>query len=366
MSSDIAMFDAAALHQPLLAELDAAMATVLRHGRFIQGPEVNELEERLADYVGLPYCITCASGTTALVMALMALGVGPGDEVILPALTFAAPIEAVLLLGAMPVLADIEPGTHTLSTPAVDAVISTRTRAVIAVSLYGQPADFTGLSALAREHGIALIEDGAQSFGGELDGVRSGAFGDVSCTSFFPSKPLGGCGDGGALFTRHEPTAIALRQIRDHGQSGKYQHVRLGFNGRLDTLACAALLVKLRHFPVHLQRRRALATRYDRGLAAFEIPVLRAGAVSAYAQYCIQLDDRGAVHDFLAQAGIATAVHYPSTLDQQSAFRPRLRMPAPIAHAQRLARRGLCLPLHAAMTEAQQDRVIEALARAPG
>lgn len=364
MSSDIAMFDAAALHLPLREELEVALARVVGHGHFIQGPEVEELEARLAQYVGVPHCITCSSGTTALVMALMVLGVGPGDEIILPAFTFAAPLEAVLLLGATPVLADIEPGWHALSVEAAASLIGVRTRAIIAVSPYGQPADFAGLSALARTRGIALVEDAAQSFGGELAGVRSGAFGDVACASFFPTKPLGGCGDGGALFTRDQVMASALRQIRDHGQSGKYRHARLGFNGRLDTLSCAALLVKLRHFPAHLQRRRELASRYDKGLATFNTPRQRMGAVSAYGQYCIELEDRDRVRDALARAGIATAVHYPSTLDRQPAFQDRVRVPAPIENSERLARQGLCLPLHAALREPQQDRVIEALLEA--
>jgi UDP-2-acetamido-2-deoxy-ribo-hexuluronate aminotransferase len=301
----------------------------------------------------------------ALQMALMALGIGPGDEVILPTFTFAAPIEAVLLLGATPVLADIEPGTHTLSAASAASLVSGRTRAIIAVSLYGQPADFDALQALAREHGLALVEDAAQSFGGQLHGMRSGAFGDIGCTSFFPSKPLGGCGDGGALFTRDGRLAHTLRQIRDHGQDGKYRHARLGVNGRLDSLACAALLVKLGHFPRHLLRRRELAARYDRALSGrLAIPVIRPGAISAYAQYCVEVGDRERVQQQLADAGIASAVHYPSGLHQQAAFQPRSRRAPVLDNAERLASRGLCLPLHTALSDREQDRVVEALGAA--
>ncbi|HMB55780.1 MAG TPA: DegT/DnrJ/EryC1/StrS family aminotransferase [Arenimonas sp.] len=361
MASDIAMFDAPALHGPLLAELEAAAAAVFRHGRFILGPEVAELETRLADYVGVRHCITCGSGTTALIMALMALGIGSGDEVILPAFTFAAPIEVVLLLGATPVLADIEAGTHALSPASVATLIGARTRAIIAVSLYGQPADFPALQALTRDRGIALIEDGAQSFGSTLAGVRSGAFGDMSCSSFFPTKPLGGCGDGGAVFTGDDALATALREIRDHGQTEKYRHTRLGLNGRLDSLACAALLVKFRHFPAHLQRRQQLAARYDQGLAGIATPVVRADVVSAYGQYCLELDARESVREALARAGIATAIHYPACLHQQPAFQSRCLRAAALPQAERLAWRGLCLPLHPTLSDSDQDRVIATL-----
>jgi UDP-2-acetamido-2-deoxy-ribo-hexuluronate aminotransferase len=363
MSTEIAMFDAVAVHEPLQQELEAAYTRVLRHGHFILGPEVAQLESQLAGFVGVEHCVSCGSGTLALQMALMALEIGPGDEVIVPTFTFAAPVEAVLLVGATPVLADIEPGTHTLSAASAASVVSVRTRAIIAVSLYGQPADFGALQALANEHGLALVEDAAQSFGAALDGVRSGAFGDIACTSFFPSKPLGGCGDGGALFTRDERLALALRQIRDHGQDGKYRHARLGLNGRLDSLSCAALLVKLAHFPGHLERRRELAARYDRALSGgVVVPVVRPGALSAYGQYCIEVPDRERVQQQLAQAGIASAVHYPTGLHGQPAFQMACPRAATVENAERLAQRGLCLPLHTALSNIQQERVIEALA----
>lgn len=363
MSAEVPFLDLHSIHAALLPELMAASERVYRHGRFIAGPEVEHLEAALATHVGVPHCVTSSSGTTALLMSLMAVGVGPGDEVIVPAYTFAAPVEVILLLGAIPVLADIETGTCTVSLDSVTSLVTSRTRAIIAVSLYGQAADLVALETLARDHGIALIEDGAQSFGARLAGRHSGAFGDAGCTSFYPSKPLGGCGDGGAIFTRDDDLAQRLRSIRDHGQAGKYRHVRLGLNARLDTLSCAALLVKLAHFPTHLAQRQAVARRYDAALAAIRpsaTPLIRPDAQSAYALYCLDLDDRERVREHLAQAGIATAVHYETPLHRQPAFAARCRW-TDLSMTERAARRGLCLPLHPALGESQQDRVITAL-----
>jgi UDP-2-acetamido-2-deoxy-ribo-hexuluronate aminotransferase len=284
--------------------------------------------------------------------------------VIVPAYTFAASVEAILLVGATAVLADIEPGTCLVGCETVEGLITPRTRAIIAVSLYGQTPDFPALEALASRHGLFLIEDAAQSFGASLDGRRSGSFGHVSCTSFYPTKPLGGCGDGGAVLTRDPALAATLRQIRNHGQSGKYRHVRLGCNGRLDTLSCAILLVKLAHFPSHLARRQQLAAQYTRALADAlpidALPRIVPGAVSAQALYCISMDDRDAIRDRLLNAGIATAVHYPLPLHRQPAFAERCRWNE-LPNAEAAARRGLCLPLFPGLSDQQQLRVIESL-----
>lgn len=364
MPSSIPFVDLSTSNLPLLPELAAASERVLRHGAFISGPEVELLESALCEYVGVGNCISCSSGTTALLMALMALDIGPGDEVILPAYTFAAPAEAVLLSGAKPVFADIEPGSCLISPNSVESLLTARTRAVIAVSLYGQPADFNALEALAERHAVYLIEDAAQSFGGRLDDRRSGSFGHVSCTSFYPTKPLGGCGDGGAVLTRDASLAASLRQIRDHGQSGKYHHARLGLNGRLDTLSCAALLVKLKHFPGHLARRQQLAARYSDALRLFlpeaSLPSALPGARSSQALYCIAIDERDRLSERLSAAGIGTAVHYPSPLHQQPAFAGKARW-ADLAQSERASKRGLCLPLHSGLTDEQQERVIAAL-----
>ena len=364
MSADIPFVDLNSVHAPLLPALMAASERVYRHGRFVDGPEVAQLERALAEHVGVAHCVTCASGTMALQLSLMALGIGPGDEVIVPAYTFAAPVEAILLAGATPVLADIEADTCTIAVASAQALITPKTRAIIAVSLYGQTADLVALETLARAHDIALIEDGAQSFGARLHGRSSGSFGDLGCTSFYPSKPLGGCGDGGAVFTRDDTLATRLRSLRNHGQDGRYRHTQLGLNARLDTLACAALLVKFSHFPAHLARREALARRYDAALAgivaADDLPRLRPHARSAHALYCVHLDARERVRDALAHAGIATDIHYPAPLHRQPAFAARCRW-HDLTHSERAARRGLCLPLYPSLEDAQQDRVVAAL-----
>lgn len=368
MPADIPFLDLQPIHAELLPELMAASERVYRHGRFVAGPEVERLERALADHVGVPHCVTSASGTTALLLSLMASGVGPGDEVIVPAYTFAAPLEVALLLGATPVLADIDARTCTVSVESVRSLITSRTRAIIAVSLYGQPADLVALEALAHEHRIALIEDGAQSFGAQLNGRHSGAFGDLGCTSFYPSKPLGGCGDGGAIFTRNDDLARRLRSMRDHGQAGRYHHVQLGLNARLDTLSCAALLVKFAHFPAHLARRRAIARHYDVALAAIQpsaVPHVRPDALSAYALYCMDLHDRERICAHLAQAGIATAVHYATPLHLQPAYAARCRW-IDLSVTERAARRGLCLPLHPGLDQAQLGRIVAVLAEVFG
>lgn len=364
MPDSVPFLDLSMDRAPFYSELLAASAQVLAHGQYIGGPEVARLEAALARYVGVPECLSCSSGTTALLMALIALEVGPGDEVIVPAYTFAAPVEAILLRGATPVLADIDPVTCLVSIESVENLLGPRTRAIIAVSLYGQPADFTRLEPLAARHGVHLIEDAAQSFGGSLDGRRSGGFGDIACTSFYPTKPLGGCGDGGALFTRDPALAAKLRQVRDHGQSSKYHHVRLGLNGRLDTIACANLLIKLAHFPAHLERRQELARRYDSALAKFlpasSLPRVQPAASSSHALYCISLEERDLVRERLTASGIGTAIHYPSPLHQQPAFAKACRW-QDLGHSEAAARRGLCLPLFPGLTDAGQDRVVARL-----
>jgi UDP-2-acetamido-2-deoxy-ribo-hexuluronate aminotransferase len=367
MSASVPFLDLSIAERPLLPELLSATEQVLRHGAYVSGPEVGQLEQALAAYVGVNECVSCSSGTTALLMALIALDIGPGDEVIVPAYTFAAPLEVVLLRGATPVLADIEPATCLIDVTSATQLIGPRTKAIIAVSLYGQPADFTALESLAEKNGLYLIEDAAQSFGAQSDGRRSGAFGHLSCTSFYPTKPLGGCGDGGAVLTRDPALASVLRQIRDHGQAEKYQHTRLGLNGRLDTLSCAALLVKLRHFPAQLARREQLAARYATALARILpgdcLPRTRPGASSSHALYCIAIDERDAVRERLALAGIGTAVHYPTPLHRQPAFADSVRWTR-LAESERAAQRGLCLPLFPGLTDQQQDRVMAALAAA--
>lgn len=350
-------------HRELLPAMQSRLARVFAHGRFVMGPEIDELEADLAAYVGTRHAIACQSGTTALLIALMSLGIGPGDEVILPAYTFAAPLEMVLLLGATPVLADIEPDTCCLAVGDVRRKLSERTRVVIAVSLYGQPADMTALAALTAGRDIVVIEDGAQSFGASLEGRRSGNLSRVACTSFFPTKPLGGCGDGGALFTHDTELAERMQQVRNHGQAARYEHVRLGLNGRMDSLNAAMLQEKFGMFPQALLRRQALAARYSdllSGHAPVALPVVRAGVVSAWAQYAIQVERRDTVAAHMRRHGVETSVHYASPLHHQPAF-GNLSAQAVCPVAEQVAARVLCLPLYPALRDGQQDRIVAAL-----
>lgn len=364
MTTAVPFIDLVADWQPLKDEVLARVARLFEHGQFIMGPEVLELQQRLQADCGVGHAFTCSSGTMALQLALMALDIGPGDEVIVPAFTFAAPIEAVLLLGATPVLADIQADTLNLDVKSCARLIGPRTRAIIAVSLFGQPADFVALNALARQHGLRVIEDAAQSYGSTLHGRRSGSLADIGCTSFFPTKPFGGAGEGGALFTDDEQLAQRIREARDHGQSAKYLHSSVGTNGRLDALSCCALLVALERLPEQLARRQAAARRYDHYLAAAGKRLRRqgvlAGATSVHAQYAVLLDGRDSLAEQLRSAGIQVAVHYPIPAHQQPAFAARCRYEA-LPHSEQASRQVLCLPLYPTLEEAAQRHIADVL-----
>lgn len=349
-------------YQNLKTDIDAAIARVLAHGQYILGPEVAELERKLADYAGVRHCIGVSDGTTALQIALMALEIGPGDEVITTAFSFAATAEVILLVGARPVFVDIDPHNYNIDPAAIEAAITPRTRAVMPVSLYGQCADFDAIEAICRRHGLPIVEDGAQSFGARYRGRRSCSLSTIGCTSFFPSKPLGGYGDGGACFTDDDELARRMRQIRTHGQDGRYHHVRLGLNGRLDTLQAAILLAKLAVFDRELELRDQAAARYQALLAdCVATPKLAEGCSSAWAQYTVELDERERVAAALKAAGIPTAVHYPTPLHLQPAFLDPARPAGALPVAERLARRVLSLPMHPYLDQAQQTRVADGL-----
>ena len=317
----IPFVDLAAQQERLRGPLEAAIARVLAHGQYILGPEVAELEGRLADYTGASHCITCANGTDALQIALMALGVGPGDEVVTPGFSYIATAEAALILGARVVYVDIDPASYNLDPALLEAAITPRTKAIIPVSLYGQPADFDAINAIAGRHGIAVIEDAAQSFGACYKGRKSCNLSTIACTSFFPSKPLGCYGDGGAIFTSDPELARIIRQIARHGQERRYYHARLGMNSRLDTLQAAILLPKLAILDDEIAARQEVAGRYNRALSAAGIrtPRVAQHSVSAWAQYTIRVMERDRVQSALQQAGIPTVVHYPLPLNRQPA-----------------------------------------------
>ncbi|HYE07512.1 MAG TPA: DegT/DnrJ/EryC1/StrS family aminotransferase [Planctomycetota bacterium] len=351
------------------SEIDAAMAAVLAHGQFIMGPEVAELERRLATFVGIEHAIGVASGTDALSIVLMALGIGAGDEVITVPYTFIATAEAPAHLGARPVFVDIEPRTYCMDPAKLEAAITPKTRAIVPVSLYGQMPDLEAIEAIASRHGIVVIEDAAQSFGATRRGVRSCGVTRVSCTSFFPAKPFGCYGDGGAIFTSDAAIAAAARSIRVHGSTQRHHHPRLGLTSRLDTIQAAALLAKLPHFESEVAARARLGGRYDALLAgACRTPAIAQGNSHVYAQYAVLTPERDRVAAEMQAAGVPTAIHYPVCLHQQPALAHLGYRTGDFPVAEAVARDVLCLPMHPFLTDVEQDRIVAALraaARAP-
>tara|TARA_Y100000758_G_scaffold276990_2_gene222134 strand:- start:5944 stop:7020 length:1077 start_codon:yes stop_codon:yes gene_type:complete len=341
-------------------KIDAGIQRVLSHGQYILGPEVAELEEKLAEFVGVKHCITVANGTDALQIAQMAFGIGPGDEVITPGFTYIATAETVALLGAKPVYVDICPRTYNLDPSKLEAAITPRTKAIIPVSLYGQCADFDAINAIAAKYGIPVIEDAAQSFGATYKGKRSCNLSAIACTSFFPSKPLGCYGDGGAIFTNDEKLAEALRQIARHGQERRYYHVRVGVNSRLDTLQAAILLPKLAIFPEEVELRQQVAAWYRRKLTDAKImpPLIESHNISAWAQYTIQVENRETVQAKLKKQGIPTAVHYPIPLNKQPAV---ASSNASLPIGDKVAEKVMSLPMHPYMLEKDVAEIADAL-----
>lgn len=356
----IPFVDLAAQQDRLRDRIEAGIARVLAHGQYILGPEVDELEEKLAAYTGAAHCISCANGTDALQIALMALGVGPGDEVITPGFSYIATAEAALLLGAKVIYVDIEPATYNLDPTLLEAAITARTRAIIPVSLYGQPADFDVINAIAGRHGIPVIEDGAQSFGATYKGRKSCNLTTIGCTSFFPSKPLGCYGDGGAVFTSDPELARVIRQIARHGQEKRYFHVRVGVNSRLDTLQAAILLPKLEILDDEIAKRQQVAAHYDTGLTALNVtpPQIMPDHISAWAQYTVRVPERSKVQKALKEAGIPTAIHYPLPLNRQpAAADSAARLPV----GDRAANEVISLPMYPYLSAETCEKIISAL-----
>lgn len=346
--------------------VDDRIRQVLNHGRFILGPEVDELEERLADYVGVDHCIAVANGTDALQIALMAAGVGPGDEVLSPAFSYIATAETIAVLGAKPAYVDVEADTYNIDATKLETAINEKTKAVIPVSLYGQCADFDEINAVAAAHGLTVIEDGAQSFGASYKDRRSCGLSKIACTSFFPSKPLGCYGDGGALFTDDDELARVIRQIAQHGQDRRYHHVRVGINSRLDTLQAAVLLAKLEVFDDEIEHRAEVAARYgtliaQNGMAEIQQPVIREDRNSVYAQYTIRVSERERIQAKLKDDGIPTAVHYPLPLNRQPAVQD-LRVSVPVSEL--ASREVMSLPMHPYLSQPDQERIVRSLAAA--
>ncbi|MFL1406158.1 DegT/DnrJ/EryC1/StrS family aminotransferase [Marinobacter sp. M1N3S26] len=353
--------DLAAQQARIKDKIDANLQTVLAHGKYILGPEVTELEEKLTAYTGARHCITVANGTDALQIAQMALGVGPGDEVIVPGFSYIATAETPALLGAKPVYVDIDPQTYNMDPAKLEAAITPRTRAIIPVSLYGQCADFDAINEIASRHNVPVIEDGAQSFGASYKGRRSCNLSDIGCTSFFPSKPLGCYGDGGAIFTNDDDLAVILRQIARHGQDRRYHHVRVGVNSRLDTIQAAILLVKLDILDDEIEARNRVARRYSDAFASElpgSAPVVLPQCRCAWAQYTLGLKNRDAVAERLRARNIPTAIHYPTPLNKQPAVQSD-EVTLPVGDL--AAGRVLSLPIHPYLSDVDQDRVISSL-----
>ncbi len=345
--------------------VDSRIQAVLSHGQFIMGPEVKELEDKLAAHTGSQHATTCASGTDALLIALMALGVGPGDEIITTPFSFIATAEVISVLHATPVFLDVDPRTYNIDASRLEEAITTNTKAIIAVSLYGQCADFDAINVIAQRHSVAVIEDGAQSFGATYRGRRSCNLSAIGCTSFFPSKPLGCYGDGGACFTNDADLAGKIKQIRVHGQDRRYHHPMIGINGRLDTLQAAVLLAKFDWFAQEVEARIEIGNRYSRLLAgAVVTPFIEPHNTSVYAQYTVQVDDREMVQSELKKSKIPTAVHYPVPLHLQPAFAALGYKAGDFPISEAAARRVISLPMGPYLSEADQRSVAEALIEA--
>jgi len=365
----IPFIDLKAQYDAYRVELDQAMTRVIESTCFIQGPEVVALEKELATYVGVRHCISCSSGTDALFIALRAIGIGPGDEVITTGFSFFATAGAISLTGAVPVFTDIDPNTCNIDPKLIEARITDRTKAILPVGLYGQPADMDTINQIAKKHGLIVIEDAAQSFGSLYKGRRSCSLSSIGCTSFYPAKPLGSFGEGGALFTDDDELAVRMRQIMNQGQKAGYDHAVVGINGRLQALQAAVLRVKLFHFDEELIARSKVAARYDQALAGIEgivVPKIKPECTSVYAQYTIRTQNREGLRDYLTSLGIPTAVHYDKPIFRQSAYTDLGEdwlkeniVQCPVC--ENAAMEVLSLPFGPFLKESDQDRVIDGL-----
>lgn len=351
-------------YKALEAAINQRIQTVLNHGQFILGPEVVECEKALSAYIGSKYCLTAASGTDGLMMVLMALGVGPGDEVITTPFSFFATAEVISLVGATPVFVDIEDEAYNLDPKLIEKAITPKTKAIMPVSLYGQPADYDEINQIAAKHKIPVIEDAAQSFGAPYKGKKSCNLTYVSATSFFPAKPLGCYGDGGAVFTNDEALHKKMEQIRVHGQASRYHHVSMGINGRLDTLQCAILIEKLKRYDWELERRNKIAAAYNEGFASLGskcvTPKLRANRGSVWAQYTVLVQDRDGFAAKLKEKGVPTSVHYPSPLHHQPVY-AHLKSKYSCPVAERVSKQCISLPMFPDMSDEQVAHVVKSV-----
>ncbi len=373
MSETIPFIDLKSQYKALESDIKLRINKVLEHGQYIMGPEVAELEGKLADFVGAKHCISGSSGTDTLLIAMMALGIGAGDEVITTPFTFISTGEMIALLGAKPVFVDIDPRTYNIDPAKIEAAITPKTKAIMPVSLYGQCADFDAINAVANKHGLPVIEDAAQSFGATYKGKKSCNLSTIGSTSFFPSKPLGAYGDGGALFTNDDTLAKAMREIRAHGQEKRYYHSRIGINGRLDTMQAAVLLAKLERFAWEVEQRSQLGSRYTLQIQelssnnpqiSITTPYIESHNTSVYAQYTVRLENREQVQVQLKEAGVPTAVHYPVPLHLQPAFAYLAQAEGSYPISESVAKGVMSLPMGPDLAGDTQSHIIHCLIHA--
>lgn len=352
--------DLKAQYETIKDKVQMRINNVLEHGMYINGPEIKEFEEKLAAYVGCKHAIAYGNGTDALLAPLMAMGIKPGDEVIVPAFTFYATSEMVSLLGATPVFADIDPQTYLIDVQDIKKKITSKTKCIIPVSLYGQIPEMDEINELALKHGIMVLEDAAQSFGATYKGKQSGNLTPIASTSFFPAKPLGCYGDGGAIFTNDSEMNKVLREIREHGSERRYYHTRVGLNARLDTIQCAILLEKLAIFPKEVELRHQIAKRYDEMLEGIKKIKVQSHNTCVYAQYTIEVKNRDEVQKKLADVGVPTSVHYPLPLYLQPVYKNQFGH-LKLIHSENAANNVMSLPMHPYLSVDDQKRVVSEL-----
>ena len=360
----IPFIDLKTQYKALKPQIDARIHAVLDHGMFIMGPEVTECENALADYLGCKHAIACSNGSDALLMAMLALDIGPGDEVITTSFSFIATIEMIVLVGAKPVVVDIDPESFNIDPTKIEAAVTDKTKAIVPVGLYGQAADMNTITEIAKKNNLYVLEDAAQSFGADYHGKKSSALGDISCTSFFPAKPLGCYGDGGAVFTDNDEWAARLKSVRIHGMGEhRYHHTRIGINGRMDSIQCGVIIEKLKRYPEEVENRNKVATRYteaftelqDKGVST---PIVKDGCRSVWAQYTLRVPNRDVFQASLKEKSIPTAVHYPIPMADQPAFK-EITTIHDITQARKAANEVVSLPMFPDMTHDIQDQIIE-------